>query len=31
MRRFLALSEGDRSVPLIEEEDGRISIGFGGA
>ncbi len=29
MRRFLALSGGDRRVPLIVE-GGRVSIGFGG-
>jgi len=29
MRRFLALSGGERRVPLIEEE-GRVTVGFGG-
>lgn len=29
MKAFLALSSGDRRVPLIEQ-DGRITIGFGG-
>lgn len=29
MRRFLALSGGGRRVPLIEEE-GRVTVGFGG-
>ena len=29
MKAFLALSGGDRRVPLIEQ-DGRITIGFGG-
>jgi glutaredoxin 3 len=30
MRRFLALSGGDRRVPLIDE-DGRTTQGFGGS
>lgn len=30
MKRFLDLSGGDRSVPLIEE-DGTVTIGFGGS
>jgi len=29
MSRFLELSGGDRRVPLVEE-DGKVSIGFGG-
>lgn len=29
MKRFLALSGGDRRVPLIVER-GRVTIGFGG-
>ena len=29
MRRFLELSGGERRVPLIEE-DGRVTVGFGG-
>ena len=30
MRRFLELSGGDRRVPLIDE-DGRVTLGFGGS
>ena len=30
MRRFLDLAGGDRRVPLIEEEGGRVTIGFDG-
>ncbi len=30
MRRFLDLSGGDRRVPLIQEDGGRITTGFGG-
>jgi len=29
MKRFLALSGGDRRVPLIEQ-DGKVTVGFGG-
>ncbi len=29
MKRFLELSEGDRRVPLIEQ-DGRVTVGFNG-
>ena len=29
MERFLALSGGDRRVPLVDE-DGRVTIGFDG-
>ncbi len=29
MKRFLALSGGDRRVPLIEQE-GNVTVGFGG-
>jgi hypothetical protein len=29
MKRFLTLSGGGRRVPLIEEE-GRVTVGFGG-
>ncbi len=29
MKRFLALSGGDRRVPLIDE-DGRVTVGFDG-
>lgn len=29
MQAFLALSDGDRRVPLIEE-GGKVTIGFGG-
>jgi len=29
MRRFLELSGGERSVPLIRES-GRVTVGFGG-
>jgi hypothetical protein len=30
MKRFLELSGGDRRVPLISE-DGKVTVGFGGA
>ena len=30
MKQFLGLSGGDRHVPLIEE-DGRVTIGYGGS
>jgi glutaredoxin 3 len=30
MKRFLDLSGGDRRVPLIQE-DGRVTVGFGGS
>jgi glutaredoxin 3 len=30
MKRFLALSGGDRTVPLIVER-GRVTVGFGGS
>jgi hypothetical protein len=30
MRRFLELSGGDRRVPLVRDERGRVVIGFGG-
>lgn len=30
MKRFLALSGGERRVPLIDEA-GRITVGFGGS
>lgn len=30
MRRFLELSGGERRVPLVVEEGGRVTIGFGG-
>jgi len=29
MKRFLALSGGERRVPLIEQ-DGKVTVGFGG-
>jgi len=31
MKRFLELSGGERKVPLIREDGGRIAIGFGGS
>lgn len=31
MKRFLEMSGGERRVPLIVDERGRISTGFGGA
>ncbi len=30
MKRFLALSGGDRRVPLVVDTAGRVSVGFGG-
>ena len=30
MQRFLDLSGGDRRVPLVEEEGGRVTVGFNG-
>jgi hypothetical protein len=30
MQRFLALSGGDRRVPLVVDTAGRVSVGFGG-
>jgi hypothetical protein len=30
MKRFLELSGGDRRVPLIQEEGGKVIVGFGG-
>ncbi len=30
MKRFLELSGGDRRVPLIQEDGGKIAVGFGG-
>jgi glutaredoxin 3 len=30
MKRFLALSGGDRRVPLVLDAGGRVSVGFGG-
>ena len=31
MKRFLALSGGERRVPLVVDDQGRVSIGFGGS
>ena len=31
LERMLALSKGERAVPVIVEEDGTVTVGFGGA